>query len=664
MKRFPFALGLLAAAAAASAQQTAPTQQIVITGNPLQRDTLTQPAAVLAGDELVRRRAGTLGETLEAQPGVANTWFGPNAGRPVIRGLDGDRIRLLDNGGASVDASNLSFDHAVAIDPLVVERIEVLRGPAALLYGGNATGGVVNTIDNRIPRQAATGLSGRAELRAGGAASERSAAALLEGGSGTLAWHVDGFTRRSSDLRVPRHTPVADGEPLEPATRVRNSAGDGSGGAVGAGWIGSEGRIGLALDGFRSNYGVTAEPDVTIRMKRDRVSAAGEWRGWSFQAGDTDYRHQEIEGGGEVGTTFDSRGRDLRLQGRHGPVGGFEGVFGVQYDSLDFSALGEEAFVPGTRSRNLGFFLLESLKLGALELQGGLRTERAKVASEGDGPDAEEPRFGDPQSRRFSPTSASLGATWTLAPGWRLQGSLGRTERAPAYYELYADGLHLATAAYERGDPALGVERSVHLEGGLAWQQGPHSVSLQVFTTRFSNYIALEATGQTIEVEDEEGGVAEVPEYAFRGVRARLTGFEVEARTGGRWASWDWGLAAGLDQVRGTQRDSGEPLPRLAPWRARLGLTAGQGPWQLGLDVAHSGRQSRVPATDVPTDAHTRVDLWARWRQRLAGTELLWTLQARNLGDTLAYQATTIATLRGLVPLPGRSIHGSVQVSW
>lgn len=640
MKSIPFTLGLLAAAVA----QAQSVQQLVITGNPLQRDALAQPASVLAGDELVRRRAGTLGETLDGLPGVAGTWFGPNAGRPVIRGLDGDRVRLLSNGGASVDASSLSFDHAVAIDPLVVERVEVLRGPAALLFGGNATGGVVNTIDNRIPRAAAGGLAGRAELRAGGAAGERAASALIEGGADGLSWHVDGFMRRTSDLRVPRHVPVADGEALEPATRVRNSAARGQGGALGAGWVGTAGRLGLSVDRFETDYGITAEPDVTIRMQRDRIAAAGEWQRWSFQAGATDYRHQEVEGNGEVGTTFDSRGHDLRLQGRHGAVAGFEGIYGLQAEALDFSALGEEAFVPGTRTRSVGLFVLESLRLGALELSGGLRVERVRVAADGDTP-----------SRRFAPGSASFGAVWTPAPGWRLHGRLGRTERAPAYYELHADGLHLATAAWERGDAALDLERSVHAEAGLAWRRGPHALSLQGFATRFSNYIALVATGAEVEG---------APEFAFRGVRARLDGFELEGRTGGRSAGWDWAATAGLDRVRGTDRDGGEALPRLAPWRARLGLQAGPGPWRVGLDLLHTARQARVPATDVPTAGHTRVDLWARWRQRVASTELLWTLQARNLGDVLAYQATTIATLRGLVPLPGRSVSASMQISF
>jgi iron complex outermembrane receptor protein len=665
-------IAALAAASLPALAQTSPTQTIVITGNPLQREAGAQPATVLAGEGLLIRRSSTLGETLDGLPGVANTWFGPNAGRPVIRGLDGDRVRLLDNGGASVDASSLSFDHAVAIDPLVVERIEVLRGPAALLYGGNATGGVVNTLDNRIPTAALAGLSGRAELRLGGAASERSLGALVEGGGGGFAWHADAFRRSTDDLRVPRHVPVADGEALAPTTRVRNSAADSEGGAVGASWVGAAGYLGLSADQFRTDYGVTVEDEVTIRMKRDRLAAAGEWRGsgtWralSFQASDTDYRHQEVEGSGEVGTTFDSRGRALRVQARHAPLGGVEGVVGLQFESLSFSALGEEAFVPGTRSRNLGLFVLESLQLGAVELTGGLRHEQVRVASDGDADGAEEPRFGPALERRFSPGSASLGAVWRVTPAWQLSAGLGRTERAPAYYELYANGLHLATGAFEQGDATLAEERSVHAELGLAWQQGRHKLSLQAFSTQFSNYIALDATGATVAVEDEEtGGSVEVPVYAFRGVRARLSGLELEAGTGWAAAGWDWRLTGGLDLVRGHNRDTGEALARLAPLRLRAALEAAQGPWRAGLGLDHAARQDRVPATDTATDGHTRVDLWASWRQSWgAGTEALWFLRARNLGDTLAYSASTIGTLRGLVPLPGRSLSAGVQVAF
>jgi iron complex outermembrane recepter protein len=329
------------------------TTTVVVTGNPLGRDRLLQPFSVLTGEGLAQRRAGTLGDTLDGLPGVAASRFGPNASRPVIRGLDGDRVRLLDNGGGAVDASNLSFDHAVAIDPLAVERVEVLRGPAALLYGGNATGGVVNALDNRIPRVPAAGVGGRAELRLGGAARERAGAAVLEGGAGAFAWHVDAFKRRTDDLRVPRFVPVEGDTGLEPATRVRNSASDAKGGALGAGWVGADGFVGAAFDGLRHTYGVTAEPDVTIRLRRNRVALAGERRGLSgpftqvaFQAHRTNYEHAEVEGGGEVGTTFSSRGAEMRLQAQHAPLGGLTGSVGVQLDRLDFSALGEEAFVP------------------------------------------------------------------------------------------------------------------------------------------------------------------------------------------------------------------------------------------------------------------------------------------------------------------------------
>lgn len=272
------ALSLFALPLAAAAQGTSPTSTVVVTGNPLGRDTLAQPTSVLAGEGLVVRRGGTLGETLDGLPGVASTSFGPQSSRPVIRGLDGDRVRLLDNGGASVDASNLSFDHAVALDPLVAERIEILRGPAALLYGGNATGGVVNLIDNRIPRAAADGLSGRAELRLGGAAREKAGAALLEGGAGGFSWHADVAGRNSDDLRTPRFQRPTEEGGSERARRVANSAGQSRSGALGASWADADGFIGASVDRHENDYGVTVEPDVGIRMERDRVALAGERR--------------------------------------------------------------------------------------------------------------------------------------------------------------------------------------------------------------------------------------------------------------------------------------------------------------------------------------------------------------------------------------------------
>ncbi len=677
------------------------TTTIVITGNPLGRDTGVQPVSVLAGDDLVRRRGSTLGETLDGLPGVSASGFGPHSSRPVIRGLDGDRIRVLDNGGASTDASALSFDHAVAIDPLVIERAEVLRGPAALLYGGSATGGVVNLIDNRIPRLRPDGLGGRVELRGGGGAGERAVGAVLEGGAGAWAWHADAFGRRSSDLRVPAYTPVADGEALPVSRRVRNSAAQAEGGAIGTGWVGSQGHLGIAVDTYRNDYGITVEPDVLIRMQRDRVALGGQWRvpmgpfsQVSVQASQTRYRHDEVEGTGEVGTAFRGDGHEARAELRHLPIkalGGLEGVVGVQTEDLDFSARGEEAFVPGTHTRSSAIFLFEELPLGALRLSAGLRREQVRVASDGDEPGAEEARYGAPAERRFTPGSVALGAVWSLggagrvggegAPGtgWSLTAHLSRTERAPTYYELYANGVHLATAAYERGDPGLSVERSRHLELGLAWAApGGHSLKASVFRTNFSRFISLDATGNRIEFEDHHGEQAHddedhddeahddeaetVPEYRFNAVRARLQGVEIEGRTTLLRQPFTLALAGGVDWVHAQNLDRNEPLPRIAPRRIRIGLELQQGDWQGALTLRQTARQLRVPGTDTSTQGHVLIDLSASWRQRLGGADALWFVRLANAGDRLAFNAAAVATVRGLSPAAGRALSAGVQM--
>lgn len=663
------ALTLSALPLAAAAQGTPPVSTVVVTGNPLGRDTLAQPTSVLAGDGLVVRRSGTLGETLDGLPGVAATSFGPQSSRPVIRGLDGDRVRLLDNGGASVDASNLSFDHATAADPLVAERIEILRGPAALLYGGNATGGVVNVIDNRIPRLAAEGLSGRAELRLGGAAREKAGAALLEGGAGGLSWHADVAGRNSDDLRTPRFQRPTDDGGTAPARRVLNSAGRSRSGALGASWADADGFLGASVDRHENDYGVTVEPDVGIRMSRDRVALAGERRRLAgpltqveVQASHTRYKHEEVEGTGEVGTTFRSTGDELRLQARHAPLGPLTGVLGLQAERLDFSALGEEAFVPDTRTRSLAMFVMEEMQAGPATLTAGLRYERVRVSSEGDRPDAEEPRFGDTGERRFSPRSASLGASLPAGGGWTLLASAGATERAPAYYELYADGVHVATGAYEQGDPTLGLERSRHLELGAEWQQAGHRLKASVFHTRFSRYIGLEATGRDVPVEGEDGDLGSVPEYAFRAVRARLRGIELEGRTRLLQQPWTLDLDGSVDMVRGDNLSTDEPLARIAPTRARLGLEAATGPWKLGARLVHAARQSRVPAVDAATPSHTLLNLWASWRMPLQGAEALWFLRLDNVTNELAYNASALRTARALSPQGERALTAGVRV--
>lgn len=655
-----FALAPLAAACLCLSAQADPAEsldKVVVTGNPLKSQVLAQPSDSLSGDQLTLTRAANLGDTLQGLPGVAATNFGPNASRPSIRGLDGDRVRILNNSGASVDASNLSFDHGVAIDPLVIDRVEVLRGAAALLYGGNAVGGVVNTLDNRIPRTLLQGLSGAAEVRLGGASRDKSGAVVLDGGSGQahsgFGWHVDLAGRDADDQRAPRFaSPTEDGS--ETRNSVRNSAARSQGGAVGGSVFFQGGFAGVSVDDFHTNYGTTAEEDVTIRMQRQRVATAGEWatadgpvHRISWQLSRNRYEHVEMEGD-EVGTTFKSRGTDGRLEVEHAALGPVKGLVGLQTEALNFSALGEEAFVPNTRTRNTGVFVLEQARLAGVDWSAGARTERVTVDSDGGD------RFGAAQSRRFRPLSVALSGVLPLSDAWSLSANLNRTQRAPAYYELFANGLHVASAAYERGDATLGLERSKGLDVGLKWEGDGSHVHVNVYETRFANYIALQATGETADNDGET-----VPVYAFQAVPARLRGVELE----GRWQVHPAvALLSQLDAVRGDNRATGEPLPRLAPLRAMLGLESKWGEWSGKLEWRGAARQTRVAQFDTPTAGYGTVRLSVARQLRWGQTDALWYLKLDNLGNKLAYNATAVPTIRDLSPQAGRSASTGLQL--
>mgnify|MGYP002784543322 CR=1 FL=1 len=656
--------GLLGPGAQA-ADASAELPPVLVTGNPLGSEQLASPATVLAGPGLLLRRAGSLGDTLDGLPGVSASRFGPNASRPVIRGLDGDRIRVLNNAGATLDASALSFDHAVPIDPLVVERIEVLRGPAALLYGGSAIGGVVNAIDNRIPDKPVDGVGGALELRGGGAARERGAGALIETGGPGFAIHADAFKRRTDDLRVPSFDRPIDGG-SERRDRIVNSASDAEGGALGASLLWDRGHLGAAVDTYRNGYGVVVEDDVTIKMRRDKLALAGEWRRpdgplrtLRGRAQFTDYEHTEFEGA-EVGTVFRNRGHDARFEAEHAPLGALKGVVGLQLEDGDFEAVGDEAFVPGSRTRQAALFAYEELALaGASRISFGARVERSRVAADADD------RFGPARERRYTTTSAALGGVLDLAgrigPGWQASANLAWTERAPTSYELYADGLHIATAAYERGDDRQDEERGANLDLALEWRDGVNRLRAGAFASRYANYIALLPTGEP-DVEDDGEFF---PVYAFRGVKARLWGLEFEAArrvVDGPQGRLD--LDATLDLVRATNRSSGEPLPRIAPARLTLGARWQHHGWTLRGELRRAAPQKRVPADDLPTDGHTLVNLSASKSLTLGGLDALAFLRIDNLSDELAYNAASIATVRVLSPLPGRSVAAGLRVAF
>jgi iron complex outermembrane receptor protein len=670
MKRNVLTVAAMVALTPAWAQQN--PDPVVVTGNPLGSTELTTPVSALSGSGLLLRRGSSLGSTLDGLPGVAASYFGPNASRPVIRGQDGDRIRVLSNSGATLDASSLSFDHAVPIDPLVVERVEVLRGPAALLYGGSAIGGVVNAIDNRIPRGPIESLSGVVELRGGGADSERAASAVVETGGPGFALHADAFGRRTRDLRVPGFgRPAGDGTNVR-TDRIVNSASSAQGGALGGSLLWDRGHLGASLDTYRNDYGIVAEEDVTIRMRRDKLALSGEVRpagtfvaAWRAQASHTDYEHQEVEGSGEIGTTFATRGTDARLEAVHRPLawlgGRLEGTWGAQFESSRFSALGEEAFVPSTRTRQAAAFVWERWSWGpGGHVSAGARIEQVRVSSDGDA-DSAEARFGSAQSRRFSPRSVAVGGLLNLGAAWQLTGNASSTQRAPTNYELFADGVHAATAAYERGDPNQRLERGRHLDLALEWRQGAHRLKVSAFDSRFSNYIALQATGEP-DFIDEEGEA--LPIFAFRGVRARLHGLELEGVTRLLDGASQLDADVRLDRVNGTDLDAQEPLPRLPPRRVTVGLNWRHGAWSARAEIQQARAQTRVPATETTTPGWTRVNLSAAYALRWLEREGVLFLKMMNARDALAFNASTVGTLRSLVPLPGRSVSAGLRLSF
>ena len=660
------ALPALAQTPAPAAPAGASLKEVTVTGNPLGATDLIAPASSLAGTSLLLKLESTLGETLANTPGVSSTYFGPNASRPIIRGQDGDRIRILQNGGASVDASGLSYDHAVPADPLTVERIEVLRGPGALLYGGNAVGGAVNVIDNRIPREALFddkgGVTGRAQFGLASGDASKNAGFMLETGTSRYALHADVSSRSSEDVKVPIN--LACTKPGSPglARSICNSAADAQSGSLGGSLFFDRGYLGASVAGYRSSYGTVAEDDVKIDMRSNRYALEGQVRLGGFfeslkgQFSRSDYTHTEFDAGLPQ-TTFNNRGQDLRLEARQALWGALTGVLGLQLDSARFSADGVEAFAPYTRSSSTALFAYEELGTAWGKLSFGGRLENARVQSDGNPTLA---RF-VPGSRSFNLGSYALGGLWNLAPAWQLTSNLSWSERAPKDYELYANGPHGATGAYEVGNSSFGKEQATSLDLGVAWKQGANRAALSAFVSRFKNYIYLDPTGNT---------VATLPEFAYRQVQARFSGLEAS----GNVRLLDQGqtlldLELRGDLLRADNLTLGQPLPRIAPSRVGATLIWAEGPWGARLGFDATARQTRVPAGQIATDGYTLWNAALTYKMKMAapvGGQVLWFARLDNAVNRLAYSATSILTQTapGKAPLPGRSLKLGLQASF
>lgn len=577
---------------------------VPVTGNPLgvNSDELVVPVSVLSGRELSLRREGTLGETLNGIPGVTATQFGPNSSRPIIRGLDGERVRIMQNGVGILDASSLSFDHAVGIDPLIIEQIDVVRGPAALLYGGSAMGGVVNAIDHRIPKEKLEGVTGRAEARFGGPDSTRNGAAVIDVGNGKIAIHADTYTRKTSDLDIPgfavsRRKNRADSSALhENRGKLANSSSEGDGGALGASLTFDNGYIGASVSTLNNNYGVLEE-DIRIDMKSDRWDLATEFTDLGtvinrvkVRMAYTDYEHSEIKNG-NVDTTFTNRGLEGSFEAGHAKLGNLSGVIGYQFSNTNFEATGDEAFVPSVNTQNHAFYLYEELGINEHKITFGGRLGHSQVDSK----DSAEPRFGVGQNNSFNPNSFALGGLYKIDDNWSLTSNLSHNERAPSYFELYANGEHAATRQYEVGNSNFNVERSKGVDAQIRWKDAKNSFSLGAYYTRFSNFIGLFETG---------GFEDELPVAQFIAVPATFKGLEAE----GKFNLTDkLDLTVRGDYVHAKENRTNEYLPRISPLRLGGGLRYALNGFSARMDVLRAFNQNNTADNELATDGYTNV---------------------------------------------------------
>ncbi|MGE0718004.1 MAG: TonB-dependent receptor [Alphaproteobacteria bacterium] len=653
-------------AGAAAAQQPAGEGSAVNLGSivvsaplGLSRSDIVEGTTVLDGDALERNRGLTLGDTLGRTPGVAATGYGPGASRPVIRGQGGPRIRTLQNGIDSFDASTVSPDHAVAAPLSGAERIEVLRGPATLLYGSGAIGGVVNVIDGRIPdRMPKGGVSGTGRLEYGTAARDLTGFGSIDTALGSnFVMHADGYATNAGDY-------TAGGG----IGKIENSFVRLRGGSVGASWLGERAYAGLSVARFATKYGIPsgghthageeeeghdheheeeAAERVTIDMRQTRwdakfgvydpIAGIAELRG---RIGYGEYRHTELEDG-VPDTTFRNRSWEGRLEAAHTPIGGISGVVGVQGGRRDFKVTGDEAFAPPTVTETAAVFVLEKYEAGPWLLTAGARLERTSVTPSG-----------VDRERSFTGTSFSAGATYRLDEAWSLGASLSRTERAPSAEELFADGPHAGTASFEIGDPNLRKEQAWTAEVSLRKRRGDVTGGVNLFASRYRNFIFPDFTGQVADGLDV---------LQYRQADADFRGVELEAAwTFLRGAGWSMAVDGHLDYVRAENRSTGTPLPRIPPLGYLFGVSADLGQLTLRGEVEGRARQGRTAPDETETGGYTFLNASIGWRPLPDSDDLLLRIEGRNLTD--AAGRNHVSFLKDVAPLRGREIRLVGQV--
>lgn len=589
-----------------------------------------QPAAVLAGQELEKAREGTLGATLQYQPGMATRSLGPGPSRPVIRGLDGDRVLILEDGQRMGDVSSQSADHGVNADPGAASRIEVVRGPATLLYGANAIGGVVNVIRDDVPRNPVTGVHGSFSLDGGSAASEAGGGGDVTVGNGRVALHLSGSGRRSGEYATP------EGDVPNSFTRA---------GFVGAGlsFTGPNGYIGGSVGYDKTRYGVpfVEEGETSLNPRRARVTLKGERRNLTGfvtsvkgAASVRRYAHDELDGD-VVATHFENDMSEFDLMANHRPAGRLSGTFGVWGMGRTFITEGAEALSPQVDQRSLAAFAYEEYKFSPhVSLQFGGRLEHARFTPQG------------LDARSFTNVSGSVGLLVLPTDSTSIAFNLARAGRNPALEELYFVGPHPGSFVFENGDPTLDNERALGLDLAFRWRGARASGEVTYFRNAISNFVFRELTD---EVEDD------LPVTFFTAGDSVLQGIESHVDvTLHEYVS----IEGGLDYVHGQLTALDRPLPRMPPLRVRAGLRVQKNALQGGLDAIFAATQDRIFLVngigEQPTDAWQMFRLFASYSFGKGPAVSTLTLRVDNLANEL--YRNHLNYLKDFVPEIGRNV--------
>ena len=605
------------------------------------------PSRILEGDALRNQMGNSLGETLRDEAGVSTSGFGAAAARPIIRGLDGSRVKIMQNGMAVMDLSTLSQDHATGVSTANSRQVEIVRGPHSLLFGSGLIGGTINVVNDRIPTILGTRPGGEAELRLGSVDRSSTASFSVDGSAGKIGLHVDGSLLDAGDYRIPGYR--ISNDPTSASGRLPQTYTRQQSLGAGGSYIGDWGYIGASVSNFVNRYGVPTADGARIDLDQQRFDIDAMWRNLSpalesfrLRLGHTDYRHTELDAAQVPETVFTNRASESRLEWEHRPIAGWRGHFGFQADQQQFAArdaaTGAAGIVAPTRSTAMAAFIAEQRDFGALNISAGARLESVH----------RQPEL--LAERRFNLGSLSTGAVWTFVPGYAVGALLTSTQRAPGTDELYSNGPHHATETYDRGQSNLRKESSRALELSLQKSAGTVQWKANLFHTRVNNFIYGALTGLQLDEDGLPGGT--MSERIFSQADARLHGAELEASFNASGPGLS--LRGFADTTRGRFVNAGN-LP-LQP-ATRFGVEAGyrQGPWQGGLSLLRAQSQHRLAAFETSaTPAYTRVDANLAYTRRLGNQTWTAFLLARNLLDEDIRISTSL--IKDFAPQPGRSL--------